>query len=507
MKFKKLKLLIPIIISPILLTNLVSCSFIGTHYEVIKKNSYNYEIKDYFSKDAQSVANDNNVLVYSIDWIATIHKYAPIAHILKVLEINPNQEIYLYINNHVLSKEKIDTSSMMKYKNLHIEFYDMDKNNLWSSFNFKAIDLFFQKYTDNGKSLKLYCDDYQIFKVINENLTKNKYKNFEKTYKKLMLFDSITLLSDGVASSKFWDNEYYELFQNPTYQFNTETNNFLEAIQFLEKLKNMPDNEFEDWITRNNNSNIFILCLLLSYNNEKFDLPSVQYFVPSTLMIEDINNPSSPILTFNDKYNEFFDPYNSKNLDFINFFNSLGETQKKDFLTFFKSNDPNYVETQLENSFNVVYTGRRLDSNEIIKQEADRLIKLYEMYKGNQNLKIWFKGHPREKYDLKVTLSNEISKRGYKNVQDWLYILDNTIPMEFYIALNIFENNDSLNKKVIMYTTNSTYVLFLHCANKIELIEKIILSKDELSQINYIFGDLKESKCFPQNKIIKDTDF
>ncbi len=43
----------------------------------------------------QKAADDQAVLVYSVNWLGVLHKFGTVSHLLKVLELNPKKEIQI----------------------------------------------------------------------------------------------------------------------------------------------------------------------------------------------------------------------------------------------------------------------------------------------------------------------------------------------------------------------------------------------------------------------------
>lgn len=500
-----------ILFGTVCLCSLTSCSAIlPINYEINysvnqnKTNFDNYENKNAIIENAENVATNENVLVYVINWVATTHKYVPFAHALKVLEKNPTQEIYFYISSYVFTKDKLDISIFDKYQNVKINFIENDPNNNWK--NLSLIPLKFFLYDINNKFDKTkkyhyYTDDYSLMKIIDidQIVTKRKILNFIDTYLQFINFTSINLIADGTASYNFWKDSFYKFFKKDLLALDEN----LGTYTSYKILENMKDEIFlektKQWLLKDGqNYKIFIAVLLTTYNVD--GIVTTNYFVPSTSMIIDFNNSSSESLSLNDKYNEYFDPYNSLNLNFIELFNSLNNESFEKFFKIFKTNNPNVFSDEFENSYNIIYTGSLIDNDKgILEKETNRLINLYEKYKDVSKLKIWFKGHPRDSDDLIESLTNNLIVKGYQNASDWFYGLDKTIPMELYLASDLFQATE--NKTIVMYTTFSTYVLFLECDNKLDLIEKIIVSESDLKTINYIYGDPSESICFPENKL------
>lgn len=498
--------------------NLFSCSS-ANHFFNNKTNLSNYENKDAFLDSAKSLAKSNNVIVYSIGYYAIAHKYGMIAHALKVLQQNPDQTIYIYISS--LSPSDVDVSFFDQFKNVKIKFLDLnfdDVSQLWVDFKYYIFEQFLNDINNNfddKKNYHLFCDDFQIIRMSKQKPTKSQhYENFVKSfYQILKNFNSINMIADGTASAQFWNNSYYQKFQNEFLELDKKTNMYQNAIKEMSRLKMLDEKEFLDWSKQSsNNPGLFLsmLTTLYSYDNKNYpqDLLKTNFFVPTTNMIKDVNNTSSKVLTYNDKFNEYFDPYFSLNLNFLSLFRNLNLEFQNIFLSFFKITiNKQEIENKLNNAVNIVYSGRKLISSEIINQQAMRLIKLNEIHKNDgENVKIWFKGHPNDSNDIYNVLANKIQEITGE-FPKWFNVLEKSIPIEFYISTGILKSDNTKNKVVKLYTTFSTFVLFLETDNQYDLIQKILVSEKELEDINFYFGNLNQSICFNENKVIKDSDF
>lgn len=81
----------------------------------------------------------------------------------------------------------------------------------------------------------------------------------------------------------------------------------------------------------------------------------------------------------------------------------------------------------------------------------------------------------------------------------WLFTIDPKIPYEIYLTNGTFSNNIKKNKEVFLYTTFSTINLFLYAEDQgLKMVEKILLSKNEINDIEFMFGE--ETKIFPKEK-------
>lgn len=520
--FKKilmLSCLVPLASSVVSCYNDENSSIVGhnnEHYFQNKTNIDNYYIKNAFVNNAIELANENNIIVYSIGWQAVLHKYGMLSHMLKILELNPNKEIFLYIS--YFNENDFDISIFNEYPNVKIVFLDKNMEDSWKNFDFYSLNEFLNDINyefDLNKKYHLFCDDYQILKMTNYKLdTIQKKKNFVKSFYFLLKnFSSLNMIADGTASAYFWDNSFYNKFQNKLLEFNETFQIYMNAIQNLKSLKQMDIENFYNWIN-DDNYYIFILMLCVSNYGEKIrnekpsfydgNLIQTNFFVPTTDMIIDLNNKSSSLLSNNDDFNEYFDPYYSLNIDYINFFKSFDDMTKNKFLKLFKiESDFNKIENDLRNSTNIIFSGKKLNDKNIIIDQANKLISLFNDNKNIENLKIWFKGHPKDTNDIYNVLYNKIYEiTGEKPT--WFHVLDHVVPMEYYVSSGLLTNNISENKKIYIYSSFSTYVLFIEGSRMYDIISKILVNESDFQLIQKIFGNSFESICFPIDKIEKN---
>lgn len=466
------------------------------------------------------------VLYYAVNWAATLHRYGEIAHILKVLELNPNKEIHIIATKQIFSESSFDLNIFNEYPNVNLKWInysttigEYDPNN----FNFPVIDSFIND-VDPGKNNILYTADfnflYNFKKEFSINSINNTMKdNLTNTYFMVnKLFNQINVLGDGTASAYFYNNNSYFATSNSGFNFVNET--YPRLIEIQKETRKMSKEEFRSWLDEDLTNPYYYMLSSASasknYNNN--DITNVNYYVTYTNMIKDVNNVSSSILSYNKYFDQYFDPYNTLGMNFINFINSF----KKDTLDIFcdiikcpNLDLDNYIE-QFSNSYNVVYGGILMSGDATkITQQAERLIKLAKLNSKNvngQKLQIWYKGHPRDssnywnkllaKINELVILDNSIENKTIFIEQ--FKCLQKEIPIEVYLGAGIFNNYPNKNSLVKIYGTYSTYVLSLLANGMKDSIERIIITDANLSEIKNFFGN--NSYSFPSDLLISDEE-
>lgn len=479
--------------------------------------------------DAEEKANaTNNVLMYSINWVAVLHKYGSFLHFLKVLEINPNKEIYIYVQS---DSNKQSPYSLFSYiANLKDQFPNVnlriiDKWNSWETFLFHHTIIENDLKNLKDKKVDIYLDDYAILKTLEE------YQNLVNAGKSVIsanqlildnyLFlsqmNSINLLSDGTASFRFYDNDFVKGLALTNNLFDNETNSFKLSNEIRKDLYlgNISKNEL---LNKSKYSGALLLqSFVTSFDplNETNTIPT-KYFNPGTTTIIDMNSDNSLALSSLKNSGLFFDPYYSVNANIIGFFSSFKSETKKLFqlaLNIQKTEDKNSL---MSNKLSIVYSGR-LMNGEILTQEALRIISMYKNEKllreretiDNKNqlpIQVLFKAHPRESDDYKEKLISKINELyGEDDASIWLKFLNKANPFEYYVFEGFISSDPSVNQIVKYFAAFSTTVYFIDANNQINDIEKIIVSESNLNYIKYYNG--YPSSIFSINRVIRDKDF
>ncbi|MGL5521737.1 MAG: hypothetical protein ACRDAW_00505 [Metamycoplasmataceae bacterium] len=522
MKFKKFLSLSSLIFAKILLISTVpvgilTASIIYSRNDSVKKlenkiqqigskEELNYDYKNALLEDINQKVNSNSALVYFINWNSVFHRFGIVSHLIKILEKNPQKEIYFFHR----TTAKIDLTEIVnnkEYSNFHyfsfsspFGFTHFSSFYLQEFFPQEIIKTINELEKNQNKKIDFYADDYLLLssiKFLMEELNRSNFysvsgwnkvkERFTNNFSILNKMDSINLFADGTASMNFFSNSLY--------------NAFLFSGNKLE-----PNNKYlSQTITNSFNINDFhdLMLYLLSFvtTNEKGNnIQKTKYFLPTRQMVNEANFPDS-ILLNNKNKDDFFNPYNSLEADLISFCKTF-TFKSKQILNNVFSKEPldNNEFLFMENNTNYIYSGRLLENPEIVISEAKKLLEIKKIAIDNNiiNYNIIFKGHPRDE-NIISKLKVAINKLDPSDNAEWLHVINPKIPYEIYLVNGIFSNDTTKNKIVKLFTTFSTINLFLYAEDpSLENIENILVNQKEVDDINYYFTS--NSLIFPKNK-------
>lgn len=482
---------------------------------------------DLFFENIDKYANDDSILFYNIGQIAVSHKYVPIIHMLHVLEKNPNKEIYFFINKDNFSNSFYDTffqNNVPIFPNLHFYSYNggsVDFDDGYFEYGFEMVKIVNKVINENkiDKTKIVFTTDEFYFLNRLEVYTKGDMLNTNGFINDYLLFYEIrelNMVADGTGSVDFFQNTFFDyMFYNQEYFMLNSNNQYEYAIQFMKYFATLTHEQKIEYIKNNNVLNItqiFYYLFIASKNNNDSSFTRVNFYLPALEMVLDVNNNYSAILSHNDPYNLFFNPYNVDKLNLIKLLSTLNDESKE---LFYKTigindnqiNDINSYESQFNNSLNIVYSGSKLDNEQTIANEARLLIKFYDNnISKNKNIKIWFKGHPRDSINYKQKLLDYIMLIR-PEVANSIYFLNNTVPMEIYLGKPFMQNDEIQNRQVLFYGTFSTVILYLYCNKQQDNIQNILLSESNIKDINYFFGNKYNSILFNVNKVLEISEF
>lgn len=356
------------------------------------KPNYEDEIrKNGLFFDAEEKAKEeNNALMYSINWGAVLHKYGLFSHFLKVLEINPNKEIYIYVQND--SKNQSPYSIFSYIANLKDQFPNVklriiEKWNSWETFLFHHTIIESDLKNLKDKKVDIYLDDYAILKTLESYyslIESDKSVNLANqlildNYSFLSKMNSINLMADGTASFRFYDNRFVKGLALTDNAFDNKTNSFKLSDQIRQELYlgNVSKNEL---LNKNKYSGALLLqSFVTSFTplNDSNIIPT-KYFNPGTTTIIDMNSDNSLALSSLKNTGLFFDPYFSVSANIIGFFNSFNPETNKLFQDALNIKDVEDKNSLMSNKISVVYSGRLMDTDELLTQEAKRIISMYK---------------------------------------------------------------------------------------------------------------------------------
>lgn len=480
----------------------------------------------------------NSILVYSIYWFGVFHRFGLVSHILSVLEINPNQKIYV-----METSKKNDYSPLLesnpdgtrKYPNVKIVesapgFDSIDGVWLLSNRFITPIDFFKDIYKENPDAkIHGYFADFTILEVIKNffngsNLPILK-KNIHDYWGMFNKFDSLSIFADGTASVDFFDTtfynyllkagigEYTEMASNTpgTTKFEyKEAANFRK--QFLESQNKGED--FTHKFLEKNNAIMYIASLITTkdFNNDN-EYPikdasgnAVQYkdskfFLPTTEFITDVNRPGSTHLETSN--NDFFNPYNSYEADLIESLKNLPKNKFDELTKILKAKDVfanENLNNDMKNKINVVYSGTLLNNKDASpsaqkttrKAEIDNLraIKiLVQRENPGKDVQIIYKGHPRDNTAaaIKDIFAETIKEFNITDITvPEILVVDPAIPYDLYLVSGLFDSDPTIGKVVKLYSSYSTILWFLFADGRSDDMIKIAISEDSQFNSKYI---------------------
>lgn len=478
----------------------------------------------------------DSILVYSIYWFGVFHRFGLVSHILSVLDINPNQKIYV-----METSKKNDYSTLLalkpdgtrKYPNVKIVesapgFDSTDGVWLLSNRFITPIDFFKDIYKENPNArIHGYFADFTILEVIKNffngsNLPILK-KNIHDYWGMFNKFESLSIFADGTSSVDFFDTTFYNyLLKAGIGEYTKMASNkfeYKEAAnfrkQFLESQKKGED--FTHKFLEKNNAIMYIASLITTkdFNNDNeypvkdaTNMP-VQYkdskfFLPTTEFIRDVNRKGSTFLkTSND---EFFNPYNSYEADLIESFKRLPKDKFDELTEILKAKaviEDQILTDSMKNKINVVYSGTLLNNDGVSpsvqqttrKSEIDNLraikvlVEKEDPVANKGKVQIIYKGHPRDKTAeaIKAAFAQTIDDNKITDITvDEIKVVDPAIPYELYLFSGLFDSDPAFNKVVKLYSSYSTIIWFLFADGRSDDIIKIAINEDTQFNSKYI---------------------
>ena len=485
----------------------------------------------------------DSILVYSIYWFGVFHRFGLVSHILSVLEINPDQKIYV-----METSKKNDYSTLLalkpdgtrKYPNVKIVesapgFDSTDGVWLLSNRFITPIDFFKDIYKENPNArIHGYFADFTILEVIKNffngsNLPILK-KNIHDYWGMFNKFESLSIFADGTSSVDFFDTTFYNYLLKAGIGEYTEMVSNVPGIskfeykeaanfrkQFLESQKKGED--FTHKFLEKNNAIMYIASLITTkdFNNDnEYPVPDIssgkpvqvqykdsKFFLPTTEFIRDVNRKGSTFLkTSND---EFFNPYNSYEADLIESLKKLPKEKFDELTKILKAKDvfaDKTLSEKMKGKINVVYSGTLLNNDSVSlsdqkatrKSEIDNL-RAIKILVENENplekekVQIIFKGHPRDKTAEAIKeafkqtiIENNITDIAVPNI----LVVDPAIPYDLYLVSGLFDSNPAFDKVVKLYSSYSTIIWFLFADGRSDDIIKIAISEDTKFNSKYI---------------------
>ncbi|WP_156940223.1 hypothetical protein [Mycoplasmoides alvi] len=499
--------------------------------------------------DAIKKANSkNNVLMYSINWNSVMYKYGGMAHLIKVLEVNPTKEIYFFckkddqdnnpgINSKIL-KPIMDAKE--KFPNFHYQLIN-DWRDYWSFFEFHNEDIepILDQITSQNKVVDFYLEDFQVMTFVTKYIDSYIIGTNADLYKAndailsqigiLAKMRSINMIADGTTAFDNWRTDISKLLFETKNYWDDANKEYCLSSWIRETIKSGDEKALSELKNYKYYGALILESLFTMQFPDKDGILPTKYFTPGCETILDINDNALPSSCLDQKVKNlsYFDPYYTVNADIIDVYASYNVDSKKLFLDSFGIFEQN--QNILNNKTSVIYSGRLMHLNNvntpddsIITEEAKRVMKLYELEINRgvkpENLQILFKAHPRE---LDETIKDSVDGLLIKKINDlrsssssfnnsipdatgWLKFLNNKTPMEYYVFAGFLKSDPSKNREVLYYAGFSTTVYMIVGAHLGDSIKQVIVSDAELNLVNKWNG--YPSRVFPKNKITTNEE-
>ncbi|MDE5599356.1 MAG: hypothetical protein K2I49_00290, partial [Ureaplasma sp.] len=170
--------------------------------------------------------------------------------------------------------------------------------------------------------------------------------------------------------------------------------------------------EFQSKITADrNNALLYVASFLSAGMTAETDLPKINYYLPDTGMIRDVNDTTSKNLSLNISNNEYFAPYDFGGLDIIGLISQLESQEFSLFWTLFKLPETILGSTDFNGNTNIIFDTALLSTNEIITTEATRIVKILSSQQNlSSTVKLWLKPNANETDENIAKLTAKVSE-------------------------------------------------------------------------------------------------
>lgn len=411
--------------------------------------------------DAEREAkDDSSTLVYIVQWDGVTHRYGALAHIMNVLQINPEKEIVVMYNTtsttdsdtgktttsgsglqSFMVQPLIDaknTDGTRQYPNVSMVYAPATNINTnyadADSSQFKSATQLAQVIADikgEGKVADVYIDDFHLARSVTRYGTADKGADVNKavvsTYGVLALARSVNQICDGNGAFGFFDDTHWKSLQAAGFSYDPESRSWPEADKVRQELadayaKNGQSGFADAFISQyaseqpgKNPALAALWSLMAASHADANGVSPARYFVPGTDTIIDLNSHqegSSSTLMAPEMVPSagWWDPYFSVDADFMGLYAGLTEDSK--LLVVNSVSGKSLAAADLNPSVmdghdNILYSGM-LMSDGLFNQtctEPALVAKLFsEVYDptagnaadGQPEQLFWYKMHPRE---------------------------------------------------------------------------------------------------------------
>ena len=401
-----------------------------TNLESLLTEDLYKDVKNKFITNANEVAKDDSNLFYVVGNSSTLYQISPIAHILKVLKAsNSSKKVFLYVSPSFATKYDLNAIKTA-YPNLSyktVESLDKTISMDIPSFNIGYLDAIKEDIKANNLELannKLYAPDLELFIAPFTRYpvsTKARAAELWNNYAYLANnFKEINLIPNESSTITRFNNDLYTFYKNnKTLEFNLNDSKFTNAINFQKELNILKKevitteeaekdptkkaNESEKYkefqskiIADRNNALLYVASFLSAGMTAETDLPKINYYLPDTGMIRDVNDTTSKNLSLNISNNEYFAPYDFGGLDIIGLISQLESQEFSLFWTLFKLPEAILGSTDFNGNTNIIFDTALLSTDEIITTEATRIVKILSSQQNLTTVKLWLKPNANE---------------------------------------------------------------------------------------------------------------
>ncbi|MGL5592087.1 MAG: hypothetical protein ACRDCJ_01870, partial [Metamycoplasmataceae bacterium] len=369
-----------------------------------EKNNESRYLKNALEQDAQEKAHTDTVLFYKISTIGVITRFSVVAHIMRILELNPNKIIRIYVVDSInLDPEYFNNKD--KFPNVQFKYFE--KTDLESSidnfakynYNIQFLEEVYEEFGPNQK-IDGYFDDYSfaqkiILYVNGLNTPINRLKIYNE-FSLLSKLESMSFISDGTWSVEFFKEQLKQAFLLADNLYDSETQTYANAMLMKDRMKN--DDITKEEFLQGNNALLY-LTSLITFDREKVN--SSKYFLPTTDFIGEMNRLGSK--NYKHGADDIFSPYNAQNLDVMSMIKKLDQEAIRQILKIDQGFDPEIYIAEMNNHNNYVYAGSLMANleNAISNGKTLLAIKKYAIattpeVSEQEKIVVWFKGHPRD---------------------------------------------------------------------------------------------------------------
>ncbi|MGL5733098.1 MAG: hypothetical protein ACRCXE_03440, partial [Metamycoplasmataceae bacterium] len=255
-------------------------------------------LKNALELDAQEKAHSDSVLFYKISTNGVITRFSVVAHIMRILELNPDKEIRVYavdsLNLNTEFFEDKDKFPNFKFKYFDKSFLESSIDNFVKyNYNIQFLEEVYEEF-GSDKKIDGYFDDYSFFTKIllyinGLNSPRDRLEMWNQ-FSLLSKLETTSFISDGTHSIEFFYEEIKKAFLLSDNLYDSETMNYSNAKLMRERMKKGEVTK-EEFLKGNNA--LLYLTSLITFDKE--EPKTSKYFLPTTDFIGEMNRTSGKL--------------------------------------------------------------------------------------------------------------------------------------------------------------------------------------------------------------------